>query len=159
MPERLAKDIMIPIEEYATVNAEDSLKDAIKVLRNSLPLGHRSLAVLDNKGNLVGFLTIRTILNALEAHAFKHSDYAWSMSWSRFFLASSMERTARIKVREVMRPVIEVFVNENTSLQDVAQTILKNRVNHIPVLNKELKAVGIVRAVDLLDIFGSFLDA
>jgi len=33
VPERLAKDIMIPIEEYATVNAEDSLKDAIKVLR------------------------------------------------------------------------------------------------------------------------------
>lgn len=158
MPERLAKDIMIPMAEYATVNVEDSLKDALSTLRNALPSGHRSLAVVDDNGNLVGFLTVRTILRALEDHVFKHSDFVWSMSWSRFFLTNKMGHTAKIKVREVMRPVIEVFVNENSTLQDVAQTVLRNRVHHIPVLNKELKVVGIIRAIDLLEVFGSFLE-
>lgn len=156
MPERLARDIMIPLAEYATVKVDDSLKHAIRVLKYSLPSGHRSLAVLNEHGNLAGFLTVRTILKALEKVAFR--DITWTGPWSRFFLREKLERTAKITVREVMRPVIEVFVPENASLRDVAGVILRNQVNHIPVLNKELKAVGIIRAVDVLDVFAGFLE-
>ncbi|MEW6424343.1 MAG: CBS domain-containing protein [Bacillota bacterium] len=53
----------------------------------------------------------------------------------------------------------KIFVREDNSLPEVARTILKNRVNHIPVLNKEQKVVGLIRAVDVLDIVGNLLDS
>lgn len=166
MTERLAKDVMIPISEYATVKENDSLKHALLVLRNSLHSGHRTLAVLNDHGDLTGFVTVRTILNALESLAYKAGpadDSGGSIpfveSWSRFFLKNRLERTAEIKVKNVMRPVFKIFVQEDSSLPEVAKTILKNRVNHIPVLSKEQKVVGIIRAVDILDVVANFLES
>jgi len=166
MPERLARDAMVPIAEYATVGEEDSLKQALFTLRDSLASGHRTLAVLDKNGNLAGFLTTRTIIKALGILAFKDNSLAgtgWNIplveSWARFFLKSKLEQASEVKVKDVMRPVHKIFVREDNSLPEVARTILKNRVNHIPVLNKEQKVVGLIRAVDVLDIVGNLLDS
>ena len=166
MPERLAKDVMVPITEYATVGEEDSLKQALFTLRDSLASGHRTLAVLDKNGNLAGFLTTRTILKTLETLAFKDNSLAgtgWKIplveSWARFFLKSKLEQANEVKAKDVMRPVHKIFVREDTSLPEVTRTILQNRVNHIPVLNEEQKVVGIIRAVDVLDIIGNLLDS
>lgn len=157
MPERTAKDIMTPISEYTSVNANDSLKHAILMTKNSLASGlGGTLAIKDDYGNLVGFLTVRTILKALEVIAFKEID--WALSWSGFFLTDKLEHLSKSKVKEVMRPVIKVFVDEDATLQEVARTILKNQVNNIPVINREGKVVGIIKAADVLDVFASFLE-
>lgn len=162
---RTAKDVMIPIHAYATVKEEDTLKTALLTLRDALfsaNAGHRTLAVLNERGELTGFLTVRSILKSLEALAFK--DDAQSRrhlplvgSWIRFFLKNKMEKAAAAKVKDVMRPVEKVYVDEDAPLTEVARVILMNRVNHIPVLNKERKVVGIVRSIDLLDIIDDFL--
>ncbi len=156
MPERLAKDVMVPLERYATVYEDQSLKEAIDVLRNSLASGHRTLAVLNSRNDVVGFLTVRTILKALEI-AVLEAD-AWTESWTLFFLRGRAERLKNIKVKEVMRPVVKVFVSEATPLQEVARTLLRNQVNHIPVLNRERKVVGIIRAIDVLDVLAELME-
>lgn len=154
--ERTAKEIMIPIEEYASVNANDSLKQAVLEMKKAIPSGRRTLAVIDDQHHLIGFLTIRTILKALEVTAFKDST-DWALSWGGYFLKRDIEHLSKLKVREVMRPVIKVFVEENTPLQEVARIILKNQVNNIPVVDSERKVTGIIRAADVLDVFASFL--
>lgn len=154
--ERVARDIMIPIEEYASVNSNDSLKQAILELKKSIPYGHRTLAVIDNEKNLTGFLTIRTILKTLEVTAFRDNT-DWALSWGGYFLKRDIEHLSKLKVKEVARPVVKVYVEENTPLREVARVILKTQVNNIPVVDAGRKVTGIIRAADVLDIFASFL--
>lgn len=154
MPERKARDIMTPISDVAGVNENDSLKHAIMVLKDASGC-HGTLAVMDDHQNLVGFLTVRTILKALESIAFRETD--WALSWGGFFLTRNIEHISRAKVKEVMRPVVKVFIDEGASLEETAKTILKNQVNNIPVTGGDGRVVGIVRAADVLDVLAGFL--
>ncbi|MGB9804904.1 HPP family protein [Desulfofundulus sp.] len=156
MPGRLAKDIMVPISNYASVNAEDSLRHALEVFGNAIPRGYRTLIVLDEHGDIVGFLTTRTILKALAAYGVEED--IWSTdSFGTFFLRIERERLKNTKVKKVMRPVVKVFVDENTPIQEVARVILAHQVNHIPVLNSERRVVGIVRTIDIINELAKFL--
>ncbi|MEW6276505.1 MAG: CBS domain-containing protein [Bacillota bacterium] len=157
MPERVARDIMVPLSKYAAVNVNDSLKHAIKVLKDSLPSGYRTLIVLDEEGDLVGFLTTRTLLKALGVYGVEE-DIWTTDNWGTFFMRIEKERLKKVTVKKVMRPVVKVFVSEDTPVQEVARVILTNQINHIPVLNKEKKAVGIIRTIDLLDVLADFLE-
>ncbi|MDQ0285114.1 CBS domain-containing protein [Desulfofundulus luciae] len=156
MPGRLAKDIMVPISNYASVNADDSLRHALEVFGNAVPRGYRTLIVLDEHGNIVGFLTTRTILKALAAYGVEE-DLWTADSWGTFFVRIERERLKNTKVKKVMRPVVKVFVDENTPIQEVARIILTNQVNHIPVFNREGRVVGVVRTIDILDVLANFL--
>lgn len=157
MPERAAKDIMVPITKYASVNVHDCLKRAVQVLKDSHSTGYRSLAVLDDDGNLVGFLTTRTLLKALGVYGFDE-DIETMDSWGTFFAKIEKERLKKVKVKKIMRPVMDVYVNEDTPVQEIARVILANQVNHIPVLDKNKKVVGIVRTIDILDILADLLE-
>ncbi len=156
MLQRTAKDIMVPISNYATVNADDSLKQALEVFENAASRGYRTLLVLNGQGNITGFLTTRTILKALAAYGVEE-DIWTTDSWGTFFLRIERERLKNTKVKKIMRPVVQVYVDENTPVQEVARVILANQVNHIPVLDRERKVTGIVRTIDILDVLAKFL--
>lgn len=158
MPERTARDIMVPIDRYVTVRACDCLKEAIKRLRRAaLSYGHRTLVVLDDDKNLVGFVTTRTLLKALSVYGFDE-DIETADSWGTFFTRLEKERLKNVKVKKIMRPVSTVFVNENTPLPEVAKTILSSQINHVPVLDENKKVVGIVRTIDLLDVIAGLME-
>jgi len=157
MPDRAAREIMVPVSKYAAVNENDSLKHAIQVLKDSLPAGFRTLIVLDDEGNLAGFLTTRTLLKALGVYGVEE-DIWTTDNWGTFFMRIEKERLKKVKVKKIMRPVVKVFVNEDTPVQEVARVILTNQINHIPVLDKEKKAVGIIRTIDILDVLAGFLE-
>lgn len=57
------KDLMIPVGDYKTISAQDSLGEAVALLSDS---SHRDLMVVNADGNLEGVLTITDILIALE---------------------------------------------------------------------------------------------
>ncbi|MCL6448142.1 MAG: CBS domain-containing protein [Armatimonadetes bacterium] len=157
MPDRVAREIMVPVSKYAAVNENDSLKHAIQVLKDSLPSGFRTLIVLDDEGNLAGFLTTRTLLKALGVYGVEE-DIWTTDNWGTFFMRIEKERLKKVKVKKIMRPVVKVFVNEDTPVQEVAHVILTSQINHIPVLDKEKKAVGIIRTIDILDVLAGFLE-
>lgn len=157
MPERRAKDIMVPIGRYASVGIHDNLRHAIKVLRSSLSSGYRSLAVMDEEGNLVGFLTTRTLLNALSVYGLDENLEA-ADNWGTFFIRLEKERLKNVRVGKIMRPVREVFVDQDTLLPEVARVILSNQVNHVPVLDENKRVIGIVRTIDILDVLAELME-
>lgn len=155
MPDRTAKDIMIPLAEYASVSPEDSLHQAIIILKENLPRSHRSLAVLE-KGRLIGFLTTRTILKSLEVYGFEEG--SWDrINWGNFFTRKEKDRLKNINVRKIMRPAFDVYLDDDTPLQEVTRVLLRKQVNHIPVRDKEGNLVGIIRTIDVLDVLADLL--
>ncbi len=165
MPYGIVRNIMIPLNEYGTIRKKDTLKNAIKIMKLSLAKGHRSVAVLDEGDSLVGFLTIRTILSALDALGYKDDiqdksgmDIPLLGAWSGFFIKNRIEHASKIKVSEVMRSVRRIFINEDATTEQAAKLILKNQINNIPVLNKEKKIVGMVRSSDILDVIYNFME-
>ncbi|RJQ24774.1 MAG: CBS domain-containing protein [Peptococcaceae bacterium] len=158
MPERLAKEIMIPVSEYSTVRTTDTLTTAIKVLRASFKkdergviTGHRSLLVLDEDNELVGILTIRSILKAIEYRSL-------GPAWVGFTLIGSnvINKGVNMEVREVMRPVYKPYVKTDDKVTHVTHVMLTNKTNILPVIEKG-KLVGIIRAIDIFDIIGELL--
>ena len=159
MPDRKAKDIMIPMAEFVTVKTTDSLKEAISVLKNSLSQGHRTLGVLNHNGALVGFLTNRTILKAMSVYGFNaDGDTSSTSMWGKFFAGREKNKLKNIQVQEIMRRSIDISVNEESPLQEVTQVLLKNQINHIAVTDQNDTIVGIIRTVDILDVLIGFLE-
>lgn len=62
-----AKDLMIPLQEY--LKSDMSLKDAANILRTAKrdeeKIGVKGLPVLDEKGRMIGFLSMGDILKAV----------------------------------------------------------------------------------------------
>lgn len=57
------KELMVSVDEYATVGADASLSDVAAVLAGS---NHRDVFVINGEGNLVGVINMTDILMALE---------------------------------------------------------------------------------------------
>ena len=72
MEEKHVRDIMVPLEEYAVVSQEATIREALKVMKESSeklsPGKYRHLGILvkDVEGNIVGKLTQADILRGLE---------------------------------------------------------------------------------------------
>ena len=133
------KDLMVPIQEYAKVNREASLYDALIALetaQSKLAEGkapHRAVLVQDELGNLVGNIGRLTFIKALGAWfstpktreemdraGISPASISTVMSHMRFFhedLGTLRERAKSIKARDVMHPVGE-SIDENASLQE-----------------------------------------
>ncbi|GAF88468.1 unnamed protein product, partial [marine sediment metagenome] len=66
------KELMVPLEEYATVSQEATLREAVLALEKAqMALDpsrhkHRAILVLDESGKVVSKITMKNILVALE---------------------------------------------------------------------------------------------
>ncbi|MEW5898934.1 MAG: CBS domain-containing protein [Bacillota bacterium] len=152
---KLVRDIMTPLGDYVTVHERDPLIKAIELLKKSfcrdekgVVLGHRSLLVLNDHQELVGILTIRTILSAVESVPI-------GFSWADFF-AEPDPTGLQMPVREVMRYVMTPHVNADDRVDEAIHTLLRGKVNILPVLEKG-KVVGIVRSIDFFELLGEIL--
>lgn len=148
------KDLMVPIEEYSTINVTDSLEDAINILKRSFTQidgiidGHRSLIVLDN-GKPVGILTIRNILKSLKVKMKKKSLFGiipWN-KWSK----EDKEMSKEIKVYEVMRDFKVATIGADDYIQNVAYLMVQKGINIVPVMAGD-KLVGIIRNIDVFGV-------
>lgn len=148
---------MTSLSDYATIHEKESLVKAIELLKksfcrdeNGVVLGHRSLLVLNDHNELVGILTIRTILSAIQSVPI-------GFSWADFF-AEPDPTGLQMPVREVMRYVMTPHVNANDPVDKAINTLLQGKVNILPVVEKG-KVVGIVRAIDFFEVLGEILAA
>lgn len=74
--EKKAGDIMIPVEDYTTIDADRTIKEGIEALKRSyespvstsriMETGHRSILVFDKKGALAGILSILDLVRAIQ---------------------------------------------------------------------------------------------
>lgn len=179
MHDRLVKEVMVPINVYPVINKNATIGEAINVLKktfkilpNNVLTGYRSIIVLDDNKEIVGILTIRSLLKAIEMEAHNEKTLSTIASWALFFTKSKMDKHLNIQVKDIMRSLEIAYVYENETITTAVHTILTKQVNSLPVIEKpavtELtmgeyplennKVIGIIRAIDIFNIIGDVLE-
>lgn len=63
-----------------------------------------------------------------------------------------------VKVKDSMRPLVSAFVQSDQDINEAIRVMLTNNVHVVPVFAGK-KAVGILRAINILDYIGDMLIA
>lgn len=169
MSAKKVKDLMLPLDEYAIVNEEATLLEAVLALdeaQEKLPASmqpHRAVLVVNFEGKVVGKLGHLAFLRALEpkysllgdlptlSRAGLSSEFVSSMIenmrlWQED-LTDVCKQARNTKVKEVMRPVTE-NIDENASLSEAIHKMIMWQTLSILVRRKD-NVVGILRLSDL----------
>lgn len=160
MQSKKVSDIMVPLDDYVTISEQSTLYEAIKELQGAMHSkgkawhGHRSVMVLGKQGNLVGILTMSSLLRAVGIKELDRDPQIKAESWGWYYV-DRMRRESGIRVRDIMRPLKLYTVSAEASVLDVALSLLKYRVNTLPVMDKE-KPVGIVRTIDVFMVIDEY---
>lgn len=166
-----ARDVMIPLNDYAVVKANDTLREAALSLRRiycetetgaCTEAGHRTAAVLDQKGALVGILDFRSILHVFIPEiagglseklkalgvsiAFAEAD-AVDLDERNLSLRARVIKNAEVPVKDVMLKV-RGTIDVDADLLEALKTIYRNKITVLPVLDGNT-VVGIIRDSDL----------
>ena len=173
MDSATVKDLMVPLEEYATVSEEATLYDAVMALekaqeeldRTRYHYLHRAILVYDKEKNIVGKISQLDILRALDP---KYGEMGESSSLSKAgfspsFLKSMMEqysiltepfvdvcrKAAMLNVKEFMyTPSEGEYVDESTSVREAIHRFVMG--NHQSLLvTKGEKIIGVLRLTDV----------
>ncbi len=167
------KDLMVPLEEYATVSVEATLFDAVIALeeaqeeldRSRYHYLHRAVLVYDEQDNIVGKVSQLCVLQALEPR-YKEMGEPSSLSRAGFSngflrdmlrqyslwdkpMADICRKGARIKVKDFMhRPSEGEFVDEEASLEEAIHLLLMGRHNSL-LVTRSGNIIGILRQTDV----------
>ncbi len=166
MIDKLAKDIMVPLEEYPCIAETITLRDAIRemavqiVTKKQSSLPRVALVFDDGFGDLRGLLRRRDIMRGLEPsflgggsleYRRKLFDVEVDPNLSELShdkIVAGMRRRADGLVRDFMTPIKATIDYEDHMMKAVHEMVNQN-VSLLPVL-REGSIVGVVRSVDVL---------
>ncbi len=174
------QDLMVPLEEYATVKEDDTLFDAVMALERAQerrniekhPYMHRAVLVLDEAGNVVGKIGHIDVLRALEPRykEFGDTKAIARAGFSPQFIRSMMDnfhlcdsslvdmcaKSARVKVKDFMyTPEEGEKVDAEASLCEAIHQFVMTPVHLGLLVVREGKIVGILRRTDVfMTVFG-----
>jgi CheY-like chemotaxis protein/CBS domain-containing protein len=161
--EKRVMGIMVPLQEYTMVSAEDSVKDAILKLKASfasklstsrlMETGHRSVLVMDDKNIVQGILAIRDLLELIlpsyltapkpsMADSIQYSP----MFWQGMFIRE-VKQKSEIRIRDVMSPA-PLTIEGTASLMEAAYMMMKFNARRL-VVKTAGKVIGVIREQDL----------
>ncbi len=172
------KDLMVPLEEYATVSKNATLYEALMALekaqeaidRGTLKHLHRAVLVFDENKKIVGKMSQFDALRALEP---KYADMGEFPAISRAgfspdFLKTMLEKQALLtesaedvcrdaadrKVKDYMNiPTEGEFIDQNASIREAIHLLVMGHHQSLLVLQGET-IIGILRMTDvLMEIF------
>lgn len=177
MKTRKVKDLMVPLDEYATVSMEATLKDAILALEKAQQdyikshYPHRAILVYDDQKNIVGKVSQLDVLKALEpkyADMLNHQSHLARLGFSLSFQKSLIEqyklweepfdelckKAAKLKVKDFMyTPQEGEYVEANATLNEAVHQIVMGHHQSLLVTEGK-KIVGILRLTDLfMEVF------
>lgn len=171
METKLVKDLMIPLSEYATVSKDATLAEAVVALKNSQEVfdpakyRHRAILVYDGKKNIIGKLSLISILRALEPKydqmisdkrpmhvGFTRQFQKAMLNQLRLWeapLEHLCKKAADIKVESFMIPPEDgEYVEKDESLNEAIHQFVMG--NHQSLLvTEEKNIVGILRLTDV----------
>lgn len=137
------KDIMT--KDLTAVRANQSLKALIFLLEKSELSG---VPVVDQKGVVVGFISERDIIQAALPSYFemlRTASYLPDINQ----LSRRLEEIKGDKVEEYMTEEV-ITVEEDEEDIHVADLIIRNELNRVPVVDEDGMLAGIVQRIDLL---------
>ena len=172
------KDLMVPLDEYATVSEEATLYEAVLALEeaqekfDSLPYRHRAILVYNKKKRIVGKISQLDVIKALEP---KYAEMGDIKSLSRFglsrrFITSIMEQNylwekpledickqaGTIKVKNFMyTPGEGEYLNEEASLEKACHQLVMGHHQSLLITRGD-EIVGVLR---LTDVFHAIFQA
>lgn len=160
--EKKVTEIMIPIEDYASVQASSTVRLGIEAIKTAsenfissgliMQSGHRAVLVFEG-GELAGVLTMRNLIQAIrpdylvtDEGALPHGMRYSSMFWSGLFnmRVSALESMC---VRDIMNPRPPV-VDCDANLMQVAQLLCEENRRRVAVEHGG-RIVGVVREQEL----------
>jgi len=171
------KDLMVPIEDYATVPQEANLQEAIIALEKaqaeleSIHHKHRAVLVLGDKESILGKLTMKDILIALEPNYgnIEGMQALTRSGYSQDFIKSMLkenalwleplqfvcERATQLKVSDFVRPPEDnEHIDENATLGEAVHQLIITPYDSL-LVTRDKKTVGILR---LSDVFATICD-
>lgn len=173
------RDILVPVNEYATTRVDSTLREAVPALRRlycqveegrCTQAGHRNILVLNDADELVGILSFRSILHVLIPEitggltaklealgvsiAFAQADSA-NLDEARATFRARVIRNSDTKVRDVMLKV-RGTVDADADLMDALKLMYKNKITVLPAYEGS-KLVGVVRESDLFLLVADIL--
>lgn len=155
--------VMIPIQEYTTINEGTTIQAAINELKKSfikkiatnqlMETGHRSILVMGDNQEIMGILTIRDLLETLMpgylsapkpflADSIEYSPIFWNGMFSKGILDVKNKT-----IGDVMSPP-PVSIDGRSNLMEAAYLMLHNSERRLLVTLFD-KIVGVVREQDL----------
>jgi len=168
---KTVRDVMLPLHEYAVVNEDATILDALRALKESqdrLPADrqpHRAVLVRDRRGAVIGKLHHFAFLRALtperkpmiERKVFDRAgvdDDLLTASMQTLDLLTSdlvnvCERARNVAVRDVFTPATQ-GISEDASLADAVNAFLLHQTLSLLVQRSGV-TVGILRLSDLFD--------
>ncbi len=162
----LARDFMIPIEEYPHVTDASSVCEAMSLMHNALSESHkyRTILVTDEDQHLLGYLSLRDLIRAVgprylrkEAPDFKgHQPFrgvpsdlsALALIWQEGFSVKIREE-AKKPVRDMMT-LIEYTVSPEDPFTKCIYLMMVQNELIIPVSEHD-KVIGVIRLVDIFE--------
>ncbi|WP_338667826.1 response regulator [Pseudodesulfovibrio methanolicus] len=161
--EKLAKGIMIPLDEYTQIPLNSTVRDAIKALEESMrhllatdrlmDTGHRSVVVINPDNTVAGLLSPLDLIDAIRpgylsapkpsmADSLQYS----TMFWQGLF-SSRVKEIMGNPVRDIMSDTIPV-IDADANLMDVANTMITLPARRM-LVREGGKDIGIVREQEL----------
>jgi len=166
------KDLIVPLDEYATVCEDSSLADAIQALERAqqdfdhTKYRHRAILVLDSKGQPIGKIGQLDALRALEpkykeiqeentGSSFRHFSRMFLKSMIENYslfdgsLAELKENAAKINVKEFMHNLsTDECIDEKAFLDEAVHTLIMGHHQSLLVSRGEI-IIGILRLTDV----------
>jgi CBS domain-containing protein len=180
MQNRKVKELMVPLEEYATVSEESSLYEAVLALEQAQAkfrkdrYKHRAILVYDKNRNIVGKLSQLDVIKGLELgyknldlSGVKHTGFSPEFIrsliktydlWSKP-LDEICRKAPSIKVKEVMHtPTEGEYVREDATLDEAIHQLVVGKHQSLLVTTGD-KIVGILRLTDVFLEIGEVMKA
>ena len=143
-----AKDLMIPIRDY--LKPDNTLKEAVNLLwtgfRGEKRVGVMGAPVLDEKGNLVGILSMTDVLRAVYPSYMSMmnlGDFTWDGMLESLACQAGDKKVGDLMTRKV------ITVREDDPLMECVDHMLKGHVRRMPVLSKGGTVVGMIYLRDI----------
>lgn len=161
--ERRVMGVMVPLQEYTTLNGNATIREAVAALKESfsskastsriMETGHRSILVMNEKNDIEGFLSIRDLLEMVmptylkapkpsTADSIQYSPMFWKNMFSQTILAN-----ADTRIREVMSPP-PPFIDGRASLMEAAYTMVSGSQRRL-IVALSGSVAGVIREQDL----------
>ena len=161
--EKRVMGVMVPINEYTTLNGDQTIKDAVVQLKESfvskvstsriMETGHRSVLVVNEKKDVTGIMAIRDLLKLIMppymfapkpsmADSVQYSPMFWDGMFSK-----TIVQKAATKLKDVMSPDLFTIDGE-ASLMEAAYMMVDKEVRRLVVMIAG-EVAGVIREQDL----------
>lgn len=172
MDTKKVSDLMVPIDEYATVPSDATLYEAVAALEAAQEsfdrnhYRHRSILVIDDNDVVIGRLSQRDILESLEpgyrereCDPIRMGQYACSYIKSLRVVKSLWDKPMDDICRKAGSLRVSDLIEEPTEMDYIAfEESLNEAIHHFVVSHKQVllvikagKVVGVLRLADCFD--------